>query len=129
MKAISVRQPWASLIAGGLKTIETRKWFTKYRGDILIVASKNPKVGDLPTGQALCIARIVDCRKMTKEDETQARCEVYPGAYAWILSDIRPIKPFAVKGKLGIYEVELPENNNSQEEHLFSKSKKSFINT
>jgi hypothetical protein len=106
MKAISLRQPWASMIASGEKKIETRKWFTKYRGDILIVASKSPKIPGLPVGKALCIARLIDCRKMTKADEAVARCEIYPGAFAWVLDDIRPIKPFEVKGQLGIYEVE-----------------------
>ncbi len=40
MKAITVRQPWASLIACGEKKIETRSWATKYRGPIAIHAGK-----------------------------------------------------------------------------------------
>lgn len=40
MKAISLWQPWASAIAAGLKTIETRHWATKYRGPIAIHAAK-----------------------------------------------------------------------------------------
>mgnify|MGYP001499275894 CR=1 FL=1 len=39
MKAISLRQPWASLVAIGAKQIETRSWFTSYRGPIAIHAS------------------------------------------------------------------------------------------
>ena len=39
MKAISIKQPWASLIANGIKDIENRTWATKYRGKILIHAS------------------------------------------------------------------------------------------
>lgn len=107
MKAISLIQPWASMIASGKKTIETRKWSTKYRGDILIVASKSPKIPGLPTGKALCIARIIDCKPMKIEDEAAACCEIYPGAFAWSLDNIRPIEPFDLKGQLGIYEVEL----------------------
>jgi ASCH domain len=38
MKALSVKQPWASLFFHG-KNIENRTWQTKYRGDILIHAS------------------------------------------------------------------------------------------
>lgn len=34
MKAIRLWQPWASLIALGHKTIETRSWPTKYRGPL-----------------------------------------------------------------------------------------------
>ena len=40
MKTLSVIQPWASLIAIGAKTIETRSWATNYRGSIAIHASK-----------------------------------------------------------------------------------------
>ena len=34
MKALSVHQPFAGLIASGEKTIETRRWPTSYRGDL-----------------------------------------------------------------------------------------------
>lgn len=40
MKALTLHQPWASLIAVGLKTIETRSWSTKYRGPLAIHAGK-----------------------------------------------------------------------------------------
>lgn len=105
MKAISVRQTWASMIANGPKTIETRTWFTKYRGDILIVASRRPRIPGYPVGVALCVATLMGCRPMTKADEPAACCEMYSGAYSWLLSNIRPVKPFAVRGQLGIYEV------------------------
>ncbi|MEK7168734.1 MAG: ASCH domain-containing protein [Patescibacteria group bacterium] len=52
-KAISLKQPWANLVASGKKTIETRKWSTKYRGDLVICSSQNPKIK--PYGKALCI--------------------------------------------------------------------------
>ena len=39
MKAISIKQPWASLIVHGIKDIENRTWATKYRGKVLIHAS------------------------------------------------------------------------------------------
>lgn len=39
MKAITLWQPWASLIALGAKTIETRSWQTSYRGPIAIHAA------------------------------------------------------------------------------------------
>lgn len=42
MKAITIWQPWASLIACGAKKNETRSWYTSYRGDIAIHASKKP---------------------------------------------------------------------------------------
>ena len=40
MKAITVIQPWASLLASGRKRCETRSWKTNYRGEILIHAGK-----------------------------------------------------------------------------------------
>ena len=40
MKALSVTQPWATLIATGQKQIETRSWGTRYRGPLYIHAAK-----------------------------------------------------------------------------------------
>lgn len=40
MRAISLWQPWATLIAIGAKKIETRSWGTDYRGPIAIHAAK-----------------------------------------------------------------------------------------
>lgn len=40
MKALSLYQPWASLVALGLKRMETRSWATPYRGPLAIAASK-----------------------------------------------------------------------------------------
>ena len=40
MKAITIKQPYATLIAEGLKEYEFRTWKTKYRGEILIHAGK-----------------------------------------------------------------------------------------
>lgn len=39
MKAISILQPWATLVASGFKHFETRSWNIKYRGELLIHAS------------------------------------------------------------------------------------------
>lgn len=40
MKTLSLTQPWAQLIAVGAKSIETRSWYTGYRGPLLIHAAK-----------------------------------------------------------------------------------------
>lgn len=40
MRAISLWQPWASAVALGSKTIETRHWPTDYRGPLAIHAAK-----------------------------------------------------------------------------------------
>ena len=47
MKALSLWQPWASVIATGAKRIETRSWSTNYRGPLLIHAAKRRHVGEL----------------------------------------------------------------------------------
>lgn len=39
MKALTLWQPWASLIALGEKKVETRCWSTKYRGELAIHAA------------------------------------------------------------------------------------------
>ena len=106
-KALSLKQPWANMIASGEKTIETRRWPTDYRGPLLIVSSKSPNIP--PTGCAVALATLRDCRRMTKADESAARCQLYAGAYAWVLQDVRPLKPFPVRGQLGIYEVAVEE--------------------
>jgi hypothetical protein len=43
MKAITILQPWASLIACNAKQIEIRSWATKYRGEIAIHAGASNK--------------------------------------------------------------------------------------
>ncbi|MCL2636940.1 MAG: ASCH domain-containing protein [Oscillospiraceae bacterium] len=42
MKAITIWQPFASLVAIGAKKFETRSWKTSYRGKIAIHAAKKP---------------------------------------------------------------------------------------
>lgn len=108
LKALSLKQPWANMIASGEKTIETRRWPTDYRGPLLIVASKTPNIP--PAGCAVALATLVDCRRMTRADEAAARCALYQGAFAWVLRDIRRLKPFPVKGRLGIYEVTISDD-------------------
>lgn len=40
MKVITIRQPWATLVALGEKQFETRSWKTVYRGELAIHAGK-----------------------------------------------------------------------------------------
>ena len=40
MKIITIRQPWATLVALGEKQFETRSWRTAYRGELAIHAGK-----------------------------------------------------------------------------------------
>lgn len=41
MKALTLTQPWATLVAIGAKKIETRSWSTNYRGPLAIHAAAN----------------------------------------------------------------------------------------
>ena len=105
--ALSVKQPWANKIAAGEKTIETRTWYTEYRGDLLICSSKRPNIE--PAGYALAIVELYDCRPMVAADETAACCEIYPGAWSWLIRNVRRLdNPFPVKGRLGIFKLEIP---------------------
>lgn len=84
MKALSLTQPWASLIAFSVKRIETRSWGTNYRGPLAIHAAKGmPRPAfdmcfeepflttlraahllgpsDLPRGAVVATCRLVDC--------------------------------------------------------------------
>jgi len=119
MKALSIKQPWAHLIIHGFegryKTIETRVWQTHYRGPLLIVSSKLPvarpwqpgaRAEEMEFGKAIGIAEMVDCRPMTRADETAAMCGVYPDAWSWVFETPRAIDPFAVSGRLRLYEVD-----------------------
>ena len=47
MKAITLTQPWASLVAWGHKRVETRSWPTNYRGPLAIHASRRTRESDL----------------------------------------------------------------------------------
>ena len=106
MKALSIKDPWASLIREGKKTIESRTWRTSFRGRLLLCCSALP-VSPI-SGCAFAVADLVDCDMMCEEDEVKALCKLYPNAVSWILEDIEPILPFRVKGQLGLFNVNLP---------------------
>lgn len=107
MKALSVREPWITLIAAGWKTIETRTWSTRYRGELLLCGSASPR--GPRAGLAACVAKLVDCRPLTdsKEDSVGSLTDLYAGAMAWVFEDIRPVMPFPVRGKLGVFDLPL----------------------
>lgn len=79
MKAITILQPYASLLVAGKKTYETRSWDTPYRGKIAIHAGKGRpyerdklffqraeellgrSVDGLPRGAIIAVADLVEC--------------------------------------------------------------------
>lgn len=78
MKAISIKQPWASLVAAGHKTVECRTWKTAYRGPLLICSSKGDfEINDglvSPGGMALGVVELIDISPMTKADLENLFC-------------------------------------------------------
>ncbi len=128
MKVLSLREPFATLIKNGIKTIETRSWRTNYRGTLYIHASASKitkedmkrtdlmaltNLDDLNYGNIICSCELVDCIEMTDEFIEEVKKNkpkdyvsgLYePGRYAWILKDVKPLaKPIAAKGQLSIW--------------------------
>jgi phage N-6-adenine-methyltransferase len=140
VKAISLWQPWASLIPLGLKHYETRSWKTSYRGKLLICStaanSKQHKQYlkicdelELPPwenflhGKAIALCELTDCIPMTavfiaRQSQTEILCGDWQvGRYAWKLENIQPIaEPFVVKGKQGLFDISLENYEFSNEE-------------
>ena len=108
MKAISIRNPYAHFVLCGEKTVECRSWKTDYRGDLLICSSANPKIENTICGHAICVVRIDGIEPFTEKHLEAACMDEMPedGSYAWHFADLRMIKPFSVKGKLNLYEVD-----------------------
>ena len=123
MKALTLTQPWASLIAVGAKLIETRSWRTNYRGKLLIHAAKTadrdftnqPIVQKYlqgqppPLGAFVAVCDLVDC-KSTETTLKELAKDLYPPdeekfgnyrphRYAWILDNVQPLpEPVYHKG-------------------------------
>jgi hypothetical protein len=145
--ALSWKEPFASLMLYG--KIETRVWPTKYRGLVLICTSKKAYnheqlynisgnlVNDftrkvigrnydhwqnniIKQGYAIAVGRLVDCRLMTKDDESKCFVKyrepwkeeriskktgkkkiVEVKLYCHVYEDVKPIKPIIWDGKQG----------------------------
>lgn len=108
MKCLSLRQPWASLIASGRKTIEVRSWRTHYRGPLVICASARPRHPPLPSGKAVCVVELIDVRPLTADDLPAACLQQIEaeGLFAWVLSGAVPLcEPFGpIRGRLKLFD-------------------------
>ena len=94
--ALSVRQPWANLIASGRKRIEYRSWATRYRGPLLICAARTAADNCRgPYGVAIVLVDLVDCRKPANDGKVQ-----------WVLKNPRRVQPVPVRGRLGVFTFE-----------------------
>lgn len=67
MKALTISQPYASLIASGEKWVENRAWGTDYRGPLAIHAGKGTQyldkqqLAEYPTSQIVAVCDLVAC--------------------------------------------------------------------
>lgn len=125
MKAITIKQPWASLIANGYKEYEFRTWNTKYRGPILIHAGKGIDKKalekfkeynlDYPQGKIIAKANLTD--SIYVDDKfvsivSQKNPLVYDGiihkgdweGYGFKLENIEKINPIEINGKLSLWD-------------------------
>jgi hypothetical protein len=106
MKALSIHPTFAMNIFCGLKTVECRTWKTDYRGDILICSTNKKIKGTIP-GHALCVVNLKDIVPFERK-HLKAACmysnEYQDGCYAWLLDNLRFVRPVPVKGKLSLWD-------------------------
>lgn len=139
MRAITLWQPWSTLMSEGHKKNETRSWPVNVRGPVAIHSAKKPfkeiksfidprslevmsrllypyPLDKLPLGYVLGVGILKDCKLINEEflktlDPTERLLGDYtPGRYAWIFEDMKHFKtPILAKGAQGFRNWELPE--------------------
>lgn len=109
MKTITISQPWASLIAQGIKCVENRTWATKYRGDLLIHAGKGLQYKhllglycpdtDLLFGGVVAKVEIYDCVPISE-------VKLMPfagGPWCWLFRNAEPLEFIKCSGAQGLW--------------------------
>lgn len=128
MRALTVRQSWAGLIAAcetlgdEAKNTENRSWSTKRRGPILIhSAAKSDGTSAVPAwaeplikrvperlracGRILAVATLVDCHESRPGCCPSPWAERSAGVCHWRLTDVRALpEPIPAKGTLGLWK-------------------------
>ena len=134
MKALTIKQPWASLIIHGIKDVENRSWNTKFRGKFLIHSSKTFDTDatltkrqvdlcvskgflkqnddgswdwkiDFPRGVILGECNLIDVMPPTATPSTDASIWKENMAFGLVISDAKQLdEPIPVKGNLGFWE-------------------------
>ena len=97
VKAIAVREPWASEIAAGATTTAYKSFRTPYRGEILIVSDEEPWYG-------LALAELADVQQITREMDAPLQ-----RGYAWVFHNVIQVSRFPALHRSGLYTVEVPE--------------------
>lgn len=127
MKCLSLKQPFAELLVSGKKTIELRKWNTKFRGKFLIHASKRidkeraKSLGidytKLSIGAIIGCATLYDVKEYRnkaefKKDKNKHYADIKKfGSYKYgfmIRKAHRLRTPVPYAGRLRFFEVEYP---------------------
>lgn len=134
MKVLTIKQPWAWLIAEGIKKVENRTWKTNYRGILAIHAGKSnsdlssdliqridsiligtgialPSTNVLKSEQG-CIIAIANLIAITTNQNDKW---AIPGQFHWKLESAKRISPMPAQGKLGLwdYPVSLDTNDSN----------------
>lgn len=129
MKALTISQPFASLIADGKKFVENRTWETLYRGPLAIHAGKGTQylsrstLATYPTGCVIAVARLAGCfrrssiefmassRLPPKSSMSRTWREIFEhehteGPFCWILEDVRKLaEPIPFRGAQGLFDI------------------------
>lgn len=129
VKVITIKQPWATLIAKGYKKYEFRTWKTKYRGDILIHAGKSIDKDamehfkdfhlDYPQSCIIAKATITDCILVDDDfvkDRTKDHPLVYRNLltneetlYGFKLENVKEVNYIYINGQLGLWNYDMKE--------------------
>lgn len=129
MKALTIKEPWATLIISGYKKYEFRSWKTNYRGKILIHAGKTLEKAvekrfeeynlKYNMGYIIGEAELVDCilvdekfeQELIKINKTVYGRSRHVRNYAWKLENVKKYeKSIHINGKLGLWNYN-EENN------------------
>lgn len=126
MKALTISQPYASLIADGEKWIENRRWVAYYRGLLAIHAGKGTQyldreeLAEYPSGCIVAVAELVECCDLSwvrnHWDAAQVTCrytrdEILNHVHAegpklLILDNVRKLsQPIPCRGAQGFWSV------------------------
>jgi len=121
MKALTVCQPYAELIACGEKWVENRRWPTSYRGPLAIHAGKSRTwlgptdeslYHNMAFGAIVAVCRLDACvrfNSITGSHDPKmielAAHEHTEGPWCWVLRDVRRITPVPCRGAQGLWNV------------------------
>lgn len=127
MKALTICQPYAHLIASGAKRVENREWPTSYRGRLYVHAGKSRQwltednygipLDRMAFGAVVAIATLADCVHIEKVGRGMA-AQRWPwlaehehtnGTWCWILGNVTPIGPWPWRGAQGLFEIDEEE--------------------